>query len=313
MRRISDRRGQSGFTLVEMVVAITITAILAGIVALFIRLPLQGYFDVARRAELTDEADLALRRMARDVQGALPNSVRVATVGGVTYLEFLAVRTGGRYRTGPGGAPGQGGSAACPAGSVAGYNDALEIGAADTCFHTLGATPNLGTVTAADWLVINNLSSDPLASPDASAYAGPGGGSNRIGLTAVPTSGGGANWEDRFTFGGVGGYAFPLASPSSRFFIVSGPVTYACAPAVGGGTLVRHAGYTITAAQPTPPTVIPVMLATGVTACSITYDASAAATRNGVVTINLTLTRRDPNNNAESVSLYAQAHVVNAP
>jgi MSHA biogenesis protein MshO len=313
MRRISDHLGQAGFTLVEMITAITITAILAGIVALFIRLPLQGYFDVARRAELTDEADLAVRRMARDVQGALPNSVRVAAAGGVTYLEFLTVRTGGRYRTGPGAAPGQGGTAACPAGAVAGHDDVLEIGLADTCFHTLGATPNLNTVTAADWLVINNLSPDPVAAPDASAYAGPGGGSNRIGLNAVPAAGSGANWEDRFTFGGAG-YAFPLASPSNRFFIVGGPVTYACAPAPGGGTLTRIDGYPIAAAQPTPPVGgTPALLANGVTACAISYDVSAAATRNGVVTVSLTLTRTDQTGSTENVNLYAQAHVVNAP
>lgn len=314
MRRISERRAQAGFTLVEMITAITITAILSGIVALFIRLPLQGYFDVARRAELTDEADLAVRRMARDVQGALPNSVRIGSAGGVIYLEFLAVRTGGRYRAGPGAAPGSGGSAACPAGAVAGHDDVLEIGLADTCFHTLGATPNLGTVTAADWLVINNLSPDPVASPDASAYAGPGGGGNRIGLNALPAAGSGANWEDRFTFGGAGGYAFPLASPSSRFFIVSGPVTYACAPAPGGGILTRFWGYPIAAAQPTPPAgAASALLASNVTACAISYDVSAAATRNGVVTINLTLTRTDPTGGTENVNLHAQAHVVNAP
>lgn len=323
MRRTFDLptggQSQSGFTLIEMITAITLTAILSGIVAFFIRVPLQGYFDISRRAGLTDDADLAVRRIAREVQGALPNSVRVSAVGGVTYLEFLAVRTAGRYRSGPGAAPGLGGTPACPAGAVAGYNDVLEIGMADTCFHSLGVTPNLGTVTAADWLVINNLSADPAASPDASAYAGPGGGSNRIGLSAVPTPGAGAGREDLFTFGGVGGYAFPLASPGNRFHIVSGPVTYVCAPAAGGGALTRFWGYPISAAQPTDVAAAPLAgaasapLATGVTACAITYDASAAATRSGVVAISMTLARADATGNLESVTLNAQAHVVNSP
>ncbi|MDP1682827.1 MAG: prepilin-type N-terminal cleavage/methylation domain-containing protein, partial [Burkholderiales bacterium] len=56
-----------GFTLIEMVVVIVLTSILASVVAMFIRLPVQGYVDTARRAEMTDIADTALRRMGRDL------------------------------------------------------------------------------------------------------------------------------------------------------------------------------------------------------------------------------------------------------
>lgn len=279
--------------------AITITAILAGIVTLFIRLPLQGYFDVARRADLTDEADLAVRRIARDVHGALPNSLRVSTVLGVTYLEFLAVRTGGRYREQP-----SGGAVACATG-----DDTLAVGLPDTCFRSLGPIPDLATIAtgaaAGDFLVLYNLGPGMIG---ADAYAGgsvTGGNKSRILARSAP----GGN-EDQINFESL---AFPLASPSKRFFVVSGPVTYACAPAAGGGTLTRFAGYPISAAQLTPPPVAPALLANGVTGCAIAYEASAAATRSGVVTINLTLTRIDPIGNAESVNLYAQAHVVNSP
>lgn len=48
------------------------------------------------------------------------------------------------------------------------------------------------------------------------------------------------------------------------------------------------------------------------TACTITYTAGAGA-RNGLVSIELTLTRTDPNNIAESATLHAQAHVANSP
>jgi hypothetical protein len=34
-----------------------------------------------RRAELTDQADVALRRITRDIRLALPNSLRVTTTG----------------------------------------------------------------------------------------------------------------------------------------------------------------------------------------------------------------------------------------
>ena len=87
-----------GFTLVEMIVVITITGILAAAVAVFIRRPVESYVDAARRAELTDIADGALRRITRDVRMALPNSVRITSAGNVTYLEYLQTSGGGRYR-----------------------------------------------------------------------------------------------------------------------------------------------------------------------------------------------------------------------
>lgn len=277
MRPTSDHRLQSGFTLVEMVIAITITAILSGIVALFIQVPLLGYFDVSRRAELTDAADLAVRRIVREVQGALPNSVRVTTAAGVTYLEFLAVRSGGRYRADV---------------DNLGGGDILDFTlATDSSFDVLG--PGV-EVAAGDQIVVYNLGvsgADAYAGANRRAFAGAAGTVNNISFTATASP-------------------FPFDSPSKRFQIVSGPVTYACNPAAG--TLQRYGGYAIAAIQPAPPGVAPALLASGVTACSIAY-ATGAGARNGVVGISLTLTRTDAANNAESVNLFAQAHVVNSP
>ena len=74
---------------------IVIIGILGAIVAVFIRAPIQGYADTVARAEAGDEADLALRRMAREIRLALPNSVRVNADG--SAIEFLLTKTGGRY------------------------------------------------------------------------------------------------------------------------------------------------------------------------------------------------------------------------
>src|SRR6267142_2577857 len=89
---------ERGVTLIEMVIVISITAIIAGAVSVFISRPVEGYADAARRAEMSDIADTALRRMTRDVRTALPNSIRITTVGSVTYLEYLQGSGGGRYR-----------------------------------------------------------------------------------------------------------------------------------------------------------------------------------------------------------------------
>ena len=97
IRRIRDR----GFTLVEAIIVIVLTGILASAVAVFLRAPVQAYLDVARRAELTDIADTALRRIGRDLRLALPNSIRVTA--GNTAIEFIPIKSAGRYReAGPG-------------------------------------------------------------------------------------------------------------------------------------------------------------------------------------------------------------------
>jgi MSHA biogenesis protein MshO len=94
----ANRLRQGGFTLTEMVMVIVITGILAGIVAVFIAGPVGGYVDSARRAQLTDAADAALRHLAREVRLALPNSMRVGTDGSNRYIEFIMTSAGGRYR-----------------------------------------------------------------------------------------------------------------------------------------------------------------------------------------------------------------------
>lgn len=304
----AELRAGRGFTLVELITALVVTAILATMSASFLQVPVQSFFDINRRAALTDIADLSLRRISRDVRAALPNSVRVSGAcngAAPCYLEYLDVRTGGRYREEPSGA-----ATTCPApgGGVPGYNDALEAGIADGCFMTLGATPGLAGVAAGDFVVVYNLGPG-FAGSDAYA-SGPATGGNKS-LIAGTVAGAGANPEDRFNFANL---AFPLGSPGRRFHVVSGPVTYACNPAAAGGTLVRHSGYGIAAAQATPPAGgTAAVLATGVTSCAFSYTANAVAQRNGVVLLSLQLTQTDATGQSDRVDLVHQIHVSNTP
>ena len=101
MRRATRPASHSGFSLLEMVVVIAITGIIGAMVAVFMARPVQSYTDSVQRAEYSDIADTALRRIIRDLRLALPNSVRVAEVpagSGIFYLEFLLTSGGGRYR-----------------------------------------------------------------------------------------------------------------------------------------------------------------------------------------------------------------------
>src|SRR5690349_6091801 len=156
------RRGRSlGVTLIELAIVIALVGILAALIVQFVT-PVRGYIDTTRRAALADAADTSLRRIGRDLRLALPNSVRVTTSGGVVYLEFALVRTGGRYRSEPDG----GATNTCDDGaSSVPANDVRAVGSADTCLTTVGgdATSFAEVVANSDWLVVFNL--PPRTSP----------------------------------------------------------------------------------------------------------------------------------------------------
>ena len=85
--------------MIEAIIAMVITGIVAGIVSVFMTLPITGYMDAVRRAEMSAIADLALRRIGFELRRAVPNSVRL----GADEIEFVPAKDGGRYRlTGPG-------------------------------------------------------------------------------------------------------------------------------------------------------------------------------------------------------------------
>lgn len=292
-----------GFTLVELVVVIAVSSILAAMLSSFMVTPVRGAVDVARRAELTDVADHALRRIERDLRRALPNSIRVTTVGAATYIEFLEVRTGGRYRVEPSGAASSG--SACPDAVGSGGDgdglaneDVLTFGVVDTCFRTLGAVADLAAIVPnSDWLVIYNLGTGYTS---ADAYAGGNAtGGNKSRITSVTVM---ADSEHRI---GFETHAFPVPSPGSRFQVVAGPVTYECNPTAG--TVRRYQGYAIAAVQPTSFSVTPSTLASNVSGCSISYT-SGATERNALVNLALALSK-----DGESVNLSYEVMVSNVP
>lgn len=274
-----------GFTLIEAIAVIVITGIIASVVAVFIRAPVEGYFDTVRRAQLTDTADTALRRISRDLRLALPNSIRVTSIGSKTYLEFLMTRAGGRYR------------AECESATsgdplIFGDASAYACEAADNgSFDVIGPPV---AVAAGDQIVVYNLGTagaDAYAGDTRRAYAGAAGQVGNI---------------------QYGGGPFPLASPGRRFHIVETPVTYECDSSnPAGGSLRRYWGYSIVSAQPSPPsggTTVSALLADQVTACVFTYDPNVANLRTGLVSLQIVLTSA-----GENVRLFHQVHVSNVP
>lgn len=282
MRPASDcAQAQRGVTLIEMIVAIVITGILVATVNMFVRNQVQSYTDVAARADLADAADSAVRRIARDLQAALPNSVRTSG----NFLEYVPIKDAGRYRA--------------QKGVVA--DDDLDFGnVLDGTYEVFGPPV---TVQANDQLVIYNL-----GIPGSDVYVG----ANRKLITTAAGS------VSALAYTPAG--QFPLPSPQSRFQIVGNPVTLECAPNAATpelGTITRRWCYNYTGAQPVAFGALGLypgcaaeqsaVVVSGVSACTMTY-AAGALQRNGIVSIRITLSR-----NNENVTLFHQVAVMNTP
>lgn len=295
---VTNYRAESGFTLVEAIMVIVITGILAGMVAVFIKAPVDSYFDMARRAELTDIADTATRRMVRDIRLALPNSVRNPTSGSDQCIEFMPTKAGGRYRASQTSVP---------------DGDILDFSGVDASFDMLGLNadmPASSQIVKDDIVVVYNdgFTGDAYTGSNAvkvdSVGAGDTAGTSKISLVAA----------------GVGtpfnGKTFPTASPANRFQVLSKDehvVSYACS----GGTLFRYSR-SLTSAWAKPADCAAMVagaaaatLATGVSSCSIVYQAPGSGLgggRFGIVSISLAVTQA-----GESVNLYQQVSVGSTP
>lgn len=134
MKTVPHPSPNGGFSLIEMVIAITVMGILAAASAGFLRGPIASYFEAERRTDLAEAGTLALAKLKQDVRRAVPNSVRVINAGGRFWLELLPTRSEGRYR-------------------AAGPGDVLNFATADTGFDVLGPAVQ---ALAGDWIVVNN-------------------------------------------------------------------------------------------------------------------------------------------------------------
>jgi MSHA biogenesis protein MshO len=270
-----------GFTLVELVVVIMITGIMAASIAVFFVPAINAYFDTRRRAELTDIADTALRRMARDVRRAVPNSIRIPNA---QCFELVPTISGGLYRR--------------AIDTVHADSDPLDTTTKDDSFDVL--SPLAVAPVKGDFVVIGNQNGG-----DVYAAASPTRGEVDA-WTSPPAPGGADVGVGRIKLKDL--TQFPAGYDGGRFQVVAAgeqSVFYICD---GAGNLLRL----VRAFTPDYPDDCPVggvVLATNVDACQFVYDPNQGATQqSGFVWMRIELLA-----GGERMALSHGAHVSNVP
>ena len=279
-KTMKPRRREKGFSLVELVLVISIMGIVSVMITSIAVNFYSGYVSTSQRAEMVASAEAALQHIAREVRWALPNSIRVAT--GNAILEYMPISDGGRYRA---------------AHSNLAGSDILDFTIADTSFEILGEL----SINAGDRMVIYNT-----GLPGSDIYES---GSQIITPTTTTLS-----YSDTGGFNILSlapGFQFALTSPQRRFYIVNRPATFYCDAT--NNQLLKLKEYTLSTTQPTNLTVAPLnaatqsILADDITSCSFTYQAGTSE-RNGLLTASLTMERE-----GEVVNLMHQIHINNLP
>jgi MSHA biogenesis protein MshO len=278
-----------GMTLIELVIVIVLSAIVVSFMARILVTPINAFSAQKQRAQLGDAADSALRLMARDLRGALPNSIRTAASGSIVALELLATVDGARYQDN---------------GPLSNVGLSLDFTAADTGFST---TVPFSAITLPYSSSTSYLSIYNVGVPGANAYAS----ANVItpaGTTIAITAGATSNAQ-LVTLNP--GFQFSFRSPGKRVYLVSGPISYLCD--TSSGALTRYSGYSISATQPVSAATLTAagasagLVATNVSGCQFTF-ASGTAQRVGMASLLLQMA-----NSGQEVQLLQQTHVVNAP
>jgi MSHA biogenesis protein MshO len=292
-------RRQGGFTMVEFVVVIVVTAFLAVTVAVVVKPTVDSYVGVRTRAELIDQADLALRRMVRDVRMGVPNSIRMP--GGQQCFEVVPFVTSGRYRKGPDTVNDSPAGCSVPTSTCSAPLDTTTITSVFDVFNPLSPMAAVG-----DDVVVNNQNGNDI-------YEG----ANRSTILniATPTA---TQGRYRFT---IVPKQFPYGYEGGRFQVIPGSqkaVFYVCSGADGvdangdgKGKLYRLKNYGFNSSYPSAcPSVLGAdVLASRVKSCTFTYDPNKGATQqSGYLAIMIEISR-----GGESTVLSAGAHISNVP
>lgn len=284
----ASRHAARGFTLVELIATLVLFGLMAATLTIFFRPAFEAWMGTRNRSALAAEADQAMRRVVRDVQRAVPNSLRSPNSD---CVEMVPTSAGGRFRMAVD-TVNAGSAAADPATATSSFD----------VLSPLSTVPAVG-----DWVVVDNQNPGDVYS-----------GANRSAVTGVSTP---AATLGRHRLA-INALQFPLGYDGGRFNVVPNAqraVFYVCSGASATldgngnapGVLYRRKNYGFNAAVPaTCPSIVGAdVLATGLRSCRFVYSANQGATQqSGFLQVQLEFTRH-----SETSSLVFGAHVVNMP
>lgn len=297
-------RSKQGFTLIELVVVITLIMIIAPVVGVFIGNYLRGYTNIVIRTTLVDTAELAIRRIERDIHQSLPNSIRIKTSGSVVALEMVNVVEGLRYRSQP------------PGGDDA----ILVTDTSDTQFNTLTTFTNAKLGENNYRIVVYNTGASgettdqPIAGANVYALSTSAGNNPPVGTHVITSS------DIKVTLSNNAGeghillskpFQFAFNSPNHRAYVVDTPISYICDTTKGN--ITQYKNYNLWDVQALSESSFPLsaassaLLAQDIKGCVFNYQPGTAQ-HNGIVTIQLTVGR-----GTENITLLHQVGVSNAP
>lgn len=250
-----------GFSLIELIVALTVSVVVVGFIATFIAVPVRAHVAQVRRGELAASAETLTRAMAEDIRTALPGSPRAYVNGGRVVLELIPVLGVVRYCDTVG--------ANCP--------DSLDFTVADAQFDVLEDSQD---VAAGFVAVTDNDPTDGASAQDAYSLtnviaAAQDTTAHLVRLQAPP-------------------FLFLDSSPNNRAFLVSDVTRYECDP--NARTLRRFRNLSLPAAVgPAPGGAASDVIARDVTACRFTFVAPPAPPQRpqngGLVIVEITISR----------------------
>jgi MSHA biogenesis protein MshO len=297
-----NRSSQAGFTLMEMVVALTITVAIVCFAVTLTSTPVNSYFSQQTREELHFAANNIKRELEADLSTALPNSVRIRNAGTRSIVEMLRVEEVAFYRG---------------TGTVGDGTRELDLGVIDTQFSSIGQLINPAIARPYSrtdlYLAVGNQGSGPTKD----AY--------RVGNQVRTPAGtkidfliGGTQGEDKIQI--TPGFRFAATTAPPKLFLVSGPVTYICNSAANSQTVHRYDNYPITTTIPTTETspqltgagVNTSVIAKNVGTCSFRCLNLSTAPCVGAVTIDISL-QKSGTNGMESIRVFHTLPVENPP
>ena len=284
---------QSGFTLVEVIIVISIMGIIGGLSALIIGRSLDSYAALERRTDMQTSIRLAVERMSRELRNALPHSICVNNGGGCiasgNRFYFIPVKDSGRYQDKPG----------AYVGGPAILRDRLPVTPQSRDRFDVLSTNSTNRLNAAnpDWAVVYNIN-------NIDVYAGTNDVRKQISVVDQKDIQNDANLNndiDQIQFVG-GNQSFAKHSPTRRFHIIENDnvtIFYL------DGTNLRRA--TTTFGAPNAPAANSPLLMENIQACTFTFTPGSPQ-RAGLLRIDITVAQQ-----GETIQVIHDAHVYNTP